>query len=174
MKDGIKDGKDGFIGSTGKFENAEQLLSAYNALESEFTKRCQLLKQLQAELDGLRAQAENEGSAAIGQDGGSSDGDGETLVVSVEPPAEPAPAPGDDASIALDVADEVLRHADEYAEVLAAVPEIMNACIARYKKKLLDARIGFVSPSGAAVIMPAARPKTLSDAKRLADDLLNL
>lgn len=37
----------------GKFGSPEELLSAYNALQSEFTKRCQLVKELQARLDAF-------------------------------------------------------------------------------------------------------------------------
>ena len=54
----------------GKFDTADELLRAYNALESEFTKRCQLVSELQARLSALEAQAvkqppetaENEGA----------------------------------------------------------------------------------------------------------------
>ena len=35
--------------SLGKFKDAEALLSAYNSLQSEFTKRCQRIKELEAE-----------------------------------------------------------------------------------------------------------------------------
>jgi hypothetical protein len=36
--------------SLGKFKSVQALLSAYGALESEFTKRCQKIKQLEGEL----------------------------------------------------------------------------------------------------------------------------
>ncbi len=36
--------------SLGKFKDAQSLLSAYNALESEFTKRCQKIKELEGAL----------------------------------------------------------------------------------------------------------------------------
>lgn len=36
--------------SLGKFKDAEALLNAYNSLESEFTKRCQKLKELEKKL----------------------------------------------------------------------------------------------------------------------------
>ena len=158
--------------ATGKFKTADELLSAYNALQSEFTKRCQSLKRLQAELDDLRAQADTARTAATERNGApcAADDDkaqNDAVQASVERGSERCDAPCE-----LAVPDDILRHADEYAEILSAIPEVMNACIARYKKKLLDARTGFLSPSGAAVITPVARPKTLSDAKRLADDLL--
>ena len=45
-------------GEYGKFKTAGDLLAAYNALESEFTKKCQSLKRLQAQLELFNAQAE--------------------------------------------------------------------------------------------------------------------
>ncbi len=172
----MKNDKNENSGSLGKFENADELLSAYNALESEFTKRCQSLKRLQAELDGLRAQAENMRSADSERQTDVPCGDTANVAQNADAPqacgASVGEVNGDRAELV--VPDEILRRADEYAEILSAVPAIMDACIARYKKKLIDARMGFASPAGAAVIVPTARPKTLSDAKRLADDLLNL
>ena len=37
--------------SFGKFKDANSLLNAYNSLQSEFTKRCQRLKELEGELE---------------------------------------------------------------------------------------------------------------------------
>jgi len=39
-------------GSIGKFKNSEALLAAYNNLQSEFTKKCQTLSNLQKEQEG--------------------------------------------------------------------------------------------------------------------------
>lgn len=153
----------------GKFDSPDELLLAYNALESEFTKRCQLVKQLQAELAALSAQEsggcpENaENSEAVSQEG---EVKPEAVAEAVTPPAPDMKE--------IDVLGEIMRNIADYAEALSAVPEIMAACIAQYKRNLMDAdRIrGVVSPSGMAVIMPAARPRTLSEAKRIADNLL--
>ena len=38
--------------SLGKFKDVEALINAYNSLQSEFTKRCQKIKELQAKLQG--------------------------------------------------------------------------------------------------------------------------
>lgn len=135
------------VSKIGKFNSADELLSAYNALQSEFTKRCQLVKQLQAELDACAAQAE---SPSVTSDEAQND------VSTLPDAAEFAECEGGD---------------DDYAARLAAIPEVMEACIARYKQKLIESRVS-PSPSGVAVIVPAKRPKTLSEAKRLADELL--
>lgn len=43
-------GEDGGEVSLGKFKNTAALLSAYNSLQSEFTKRCQRIKELEGEM----------------------------------------------------------------------------------------------------------------------------
>ena len=39
--------------SLGKFKDAEALLNAYNSLQSEFTKRCQRVKELEAKISAV-------------------------------------------------------------------------------------------------------------------------
>jgi hypothetical protein len=46
-------GEDGGEVSLGKFKNTAALLSAYNSLQSEFTKRCQKVKDLEAQLSAV-------------------------------------------------------------------------------------------------------------------------
>lgn len=220
-------------GEYGKFDTAGDLLAAYNALESEFTKKCQSLKRLQAQLDLMSAQAQAAPPAtATGEDGapaaavGASQDRSDAEVpapTTAEPPdvCDGAPVEPDDptqaeasesgkteqaekteetekaetaehagtdgaATVAVlssagDGADEmparrvleiVARNAAEYAELLSALPEIMDACVARYKQKLIDGRNLGASPAGMAVVMPAKRPRTLYEAKLLADELL--
>ena len=43
-------GEDSDLVSLGKFKDVSALLSAYNSLQSEFTKRCQRIKELESEL----------------------------------------------------------------------------------------------------------------------------
>lgn len=43
--------------SLGKFKDVEALLSAYNSLESEFTKRCQRIKELEGSVASDKAKA---------------------------------------------------------------------------------------------------------------------
>ena len=162
MSDKIAEQADKSASKIGKFNTAEDLLAAYNALEQEFTKRCQLVKQLQAELDSKDAQAQAkeqpyDGTPASQEVRPVPEADEGQL--SIVPPA------------ASDVLNIILQNASEYADVLATVPEVMSACIARYKKSLIRLYPA-PAPSGMAVIVPAEKPKTLSDAKRLADALL--
>ena len=45
--------------SLGKFHDVESLCKAYNSLESEFTKRCQRIKELEGELEELKVKSES-------------------------------------------------------------------------------------------------------------------
>lgn len=159
----------------GKFGSAEELLSAYNALESEFTKRCQLLKQLQAELSDLRAQAEN----APAPDDTATE-QVSSVAAEVEHDSQDAhptsqPVTAEDGGNECDAQSlaVLIARAAECAETLCAVPEVMDACIAEYKKRLSCGHARYSVPAGMAVIAAPARPKTLSDAKALADKLLS-
>lgn len=185
----------------GKFNTADDLLSAYNALESEFTKRCQLIKQLQAKLNDMSAQAEMapqqageiprcetaeqadigaEDQARVAAENNSQTApqsepeiQAGTVIVTgtVASPQDQAPQ-CDEANRIADVLDEIAIHAAEYADMLSAIPEVMDACIARYKHRLMEVRASGVAPAGMAVIMPAKRPRTLYEAKLIADDML--
>lgn len=181
-------------GMYGKFGSSEELLSAYNALQSEFTKRCQLVKELQARLDAFCAQAENAAPRSSAQCGG-----GETATELGADAREIAPVgatvaekdcdgagkddnaheageaaeTGDDAQSErlADALAVIAENAAECAEALSSLQPVMDECLARYKKKLLG--LGTLgTPCGTAVITPARRPRTLSEAKRLADEML--
>ncbi len=172
----------------GKFKSEQELLSAYNALEREFTKRCQLVKELQATLASREgAQAEvTEATAPTGTDsahGGPAAPTAETST-QADRQAERAAldmksasdADGDIKSFTekrrADEAEGAALYAKTHAEEMSAIPEVMAACIEKYKRKIIAA--GNVrSPEGMAVIVPAKRPKTLADAKLLADSMLD-
>ena len=204
-------------GEYGKFKTAGDLLAAYNALESEFTKKCQSLKRLQAQLELFNAQAEADkptGDPPSPPPNSDAKRDGAPPIATAvaTPPAEnfaraadmsdpndpfddtAAPqdataevvaasmtqcgacaADGEDdaQSAARRALETVVQNAAEFAETLAALPEIMDACVARYKQKLLGGRAHCVSPEGMAVIAPVKRLRTLYEAKLLADELLN-
>lgn len=198
----------------GKFESVEQLLAAYNALEAEFTKRCQLVRELQAALSERAAQAEDAeksggtarynaadtpqavesaGAQADGQSADAAACDGAAREAVQAPAQQCAERCSPDACVT--AARGCAEHAEnaervesavidagaalayvaqniaELAESLCELPELADACIARYKRRLMDARLVAV-PRGAAVITPAKRPRTLDDAKRIADALL--
>lgn len=159
----------------GKFNTAEDLLAAYNALESEFTKRCQLIKQLQAELDSYSAQAQPQEQIAETVANVERDDKEQAQQPEVAQPV-PEAEKGEDIAqahviTADDVLNEILQNACEYAEVLCTIPEVMSACIASYKQRLIRPQPA-TAPRGCAVIVPTQKPRTLQEAKRLADSLL--
>ncbi|MCH5161677.1 MAG: hypothetical protein J1G04_06565 [Clostridiales bacterium] len=153
----------------GKFATAQELLNAYNALQSEFTKRCQLIKQLQVRLDECHAQAQSDVAADEAcakeqiQAQCAAPPDGKTTV------AQSSVCDGE-ARLA-DAIAVIAQNIDDCADYLASLPQIADAVILTYKKKLLCPHSA-PSPRGMAVVMPAHRPKTLAEAKRLADEML--
>ncbi|MBO4472650.1 MAG: hypothetical protein J5765_02450 [Clostridia bacterium] len=55
----------GETASVGKFANSEELLKAYNRLEAEFTKKCQLLKEAERRSETSAVPSDAEGSAPL-------------------------------------------------------------------------------------------------------------
>lgn len=194
---------DNSVSKIGKFGSAEELLSAYNALESEFTKRCQLVKQLQAQLAAFAAQAEQTAEMPPSADDDPDPNDKSARHDDPDPTVraaaadDPAQANGDvDREVPCDgvpeaqtivstdpavvemtneiiarAIGEIERDASAYVDALCAIPEIMDGCIERYKRRIVETRVS-APPSGCAVIAPLARPRTLSEAKILADKLI--
>ncbi len=52
-KEELETGAENTAVSYGKFKDANALLSAYNALQAEFTKRCQRVKELEAQVSAV-------------------------------------------------------------------------------------------------------------------------
>lgn len=170
------------INTYGKFKSAEELLAAYNALEREFTKRCQLIKTLKTASENACAQEnEREADASAPPPEQCSDNKPEQAqsaapdeTAAVQITQETAPEDAERKAISLaphEVAAYVAANAQECAQLLAEIPEVTDACIAKYKQKLIGMHC---SPAirGAAVITPVRRPKTLEEAKILADEML--
>ncbi len=157
----------GSIDKYGKFGSLRDLLGAYNALQSEFTKRCQLVKQLQARLDETDAQAQAAEPAADSPD--NADCTVSTQPAADDPIAQSSVCDGE-ARLAEAIA-VIAEHIEDCADYLASLPQIADAVILTYKKKLLGSSSS-PSPRGMAVVMPARRPRTLEEAKRLADEML--
>lgn len=179
---------------TGKFDSVADLLSAYNALETALSEREKQISELRSALAAAQSSGQSDvappapepvpepsptdappceqasNTAPVAQDtkdpaapdAAAAD---KTVCVAV---TQTAHAPEDRAAAVLGF---VAQNIAELAESLCELPELMDACIARYKQRLLDGRLAAV-PRGAAVLTPAKRPKTLTDAKRVADALL--
>lgn len=189
------------VSKIGKFNSPDDLLAAYNALESEFTKRCQLIKQLQAAVE-RSAQAAERSDDAENAEAAAKESAQPPKPLSEEQASEGATelcAAREESAVAADekakneqpfidgendgsietpeerdILAEVRERALDIAEALCEIPEVFDAAIARYKRKLIGLGGGAASPQGAAVLAPVKRPRTLSDAKRLADEMLSL
>ncbi|MCH5162487.1 MAG: hypothetical protein J1G38_03240 [Clostridiales bacterium] len=175
----------------GKFKSAEELLAAYNALEREFTKRCQLIKTLQTAEKPACAQEDIQAEEFSSADD-ASEATSENFEATADKDKEQSnseceqikdastitqPAPTEESQSAQDVAPtEVVAYcvhnAETIAEPLSDIPQVMDACIAKYKQKLIGMGATVAAVRGAAVITPVRRPKTLQEAKLLADEML--
>ena len=174
----------------GKFKSAEELLAAYNALEREFTKRCQLIKTLQTAGDTACAQEDIGAEAALSDDPTKPDTadieQGAAAPISDAPPSEAIgavfvqptaqdPAPTEMSTTRglsqTDIVEYCVANA-EIAERLSEIPQVMDACIAKYKQRLIGMGAAVNAVRGAAVITPVRRPRTLEEAKILADEML--
>lgn len=127
----------GAVSGFGKFKNTEELLRAYNALEAEFTKRCQRLKEAGLEAERLRA------AQAAGRD-----------------------TKADFLSLVED---------EEFLDsVIICNPRVKAKIIEGYLRALEGCAPAKVlgGGRGRTALQPAARPKTLEEAKKLANLLM--
>ena len=113
------------VSAYGKFENAEKLLKAYNALEAEFTKRCQRLKEAESENAKLAAELKTAEESVVRSCGRVDESIAEKIV-------------------------------EEY---LASVLSCPSAPVLK-------------SDFGNSALTPVRRPKSLAEAKKLADMML--
>ncbi len=173
----------------GKFKSAEELLAAYNALEREFTKRCQLIKTLKTAGEHACAQDTDTADktvrppetacsevrqsecAADSQVDKNTDDTAQEQITQAAAPTENTQSEKQPELAPCDIAAYVVANAEECAALLSEIPQVMDACIAKYKQRLIGMHC---SPAvrGAAVITPVRRPKTLEEAKILADEML--
>jgi len=109
--------------SLGKFKDVNALLSAYNSLQSEFTKRCQKIKELEARpmVEQAKASTETDKDTAIKAEQGITDFD----------------------------KNEILKG------------YLKNVMKAKQSAIIMD-------ESGAGVITPVSKPKTIAEAGKLA------
>lgn len=118
IKNAITDKSEISDAKHGKFNTPEALLAAYNALESEFTKRCQLIKKLQAELD---ARSDAQAESKVCADGGSPDRDITADISQSRKSGSDEIAVSDGCS---ETADDVIAAAEEYRAVETAADEV--------------------------------------------------
>ena len=169
----------------GKFSTAEELVSAYNSLESEFTRRCQKLKELERENEKLKKteqpvkNSENE----VFQRGKAFKDkypDAEELLPSLY---ELAAKSGDEAEGFLERAyvnylkGEIDNQKSYYSSngyILEKAYEnqaVKDGIIREYLVGVDNSKptVGRFKGNGESVITPPSKPKTLSEANRIAN-----
>lgn len=191
-------------GQYGKFDTAEDLLSAYNALEAQFTKRCQLVKELQTALehsaqaerhiqdDGtVKEQKPTETDSAQAQAADNFDsaqavesGDGKASESTESVPSEIVGEPDTERQLTTDEARQTELTFDAVMNEIAAHAVLYAEALSAVPE-IMNACVALYkqrrlsgehlpSPHGAAVLTPVKRPNSLAEAKKLADTLLGL
>lgn len=181
--------------SFGKFKTKEALIEAYNKLEAEFTKRCQLIKELEKEIQALK---ENE-SLKISpvplykRDNWREELEkfltefpiaerfGKEIGYIITNDAELAVSPNCLERALLNVlidnfatVDEIIGSDDFYEVYIAGNDDIKNKIINGYLEKLESERMpATIGAGGETPLSPAKKPKNLFEAGVLAKKLFN-
>ncbi len=169
----------------GKFSNAKDLLDAYNSLQSEFTRRCQKVKELERENDCLkRSEKTQEDSVPISSQVGKpafkdSYPEAQAILKSLY---EIAASSGDDAEGFLERAyvkylknqaekqSEYYSSKDYIRSKIYGDEDIKNEIIREYLNGINASKpkVGQYLGNGDGVISAPSKPKTLQDAAKLA------
>ena len=169
----------------GKFSNAKDLLDAYNSLQSEFTRRCQKVKELERENDSLKKIEQ-----PIKDSISTSSQEGKPAFKDVYPEAqgilkslyEIAASNGDDAEGFLErayvnylkgqVESQEKRYlSNEYVlERVNSSDEIKREIIREYLTNVNASKpkVGQYMGNGDGLVTPPSKPKTLQDASKIA------
>ncbi len=165
-----------------KFKDVDSLLKAYNSLEAEFTKRSQRLRELEGERAASKAQPAVEKDAGAGQ--ADAVEDAERVFLKKYPDAKDylddigAVADGKDVgaleSAYIGLLTEKLK---KQAELTASRDYVLSHIDSTIKDEIIRDFLSEISSAkptqpvvgGQSAIMPPIRPKTLSEAKLLAE-----
>ena len=169
----------------GKFSTAEELVSAYNSLESEFTRRCQKLKELERENERLKKMEQpvkNSDNEVFQRGKAFKDKypDAENLLPSLY---ELAAKSGDEAEGFLERAyvnylkGEIDNQKSYYSSngyILEKANEnqaVKDGIIREYLVGVDNSKptVGRFKGNGESIIIPPSRPTTLSEANRMAN-----
>ena len=177
------------IESFGKFSSSSELLSAYNSLESEFTRRCQKLKELERENEKLRSveQSKQDSSEKVFERGKAFKDkypEAQEILPSLY---EIAAKSGDEADGFLERAyvnylkGEIENQKSYYSsngyilESAGKNQAIKDGIIREYLVGVKDSKptVGLFKGNGESVIAPPSKPKTLSEASKIAQIIFN-
>ncbi len=173
----------------GKFSNVKSLVDAYNSLQSEFTRRCQKVKELQRELEISR-----QGKQSY-LDLQTDDIEREKRQICeiipqsknvIDSLVEIADANGDDKNGRLyrayaellikqkDESDKINNSYDHLIKKIEETPALKEEIIRNYLKDINGSEpiVHLTSGNGTAFLTPPSKPKTLSEAGEIAREIL--
>lgn len=181
--------------SFGKFKTKEALIEAYNKLEAEFTKRCQLIKELEKEIQALKENESLKNSPVplYKRDNWREELEkfrtefpiaerfGKEIGYIITNDAELAVSPNCLERALLNVlidnfatVDEIIGSDDFYEVYIAGNDDIKNKIINGYLEKLESERMpATIGAGGETPLSPAKKPKNLFEAGVLAKKLFN-
>lgn len=181
--------------SFGKFKTKEALIEAYNKLEAEFTKRCQLIKELEKEIQALKENERlkispvplykrdnwREELEKFRTEFPIAERFGKEIGYIITNDAELAVSPNCLERALLNVlidnfatVDEIIGSDDFYEVYIAGNDDIKNKIINGYLEKLESERMpATIGAGGETPLSPAKKPKNLFEAGVLAKKLFN-
>ncbi len=163
-------GVDNDLGATslGKFKDVKSLLNAYNSLQSEFTRRCQRVKELEREMEQLMAQ-KNFNTLGKIPNGEGSDNDA-TKITSLEKSSA-------DFSNNSNLRKEEFLNDDATKTTTVDInsEDFKNKVIREYLDNIKNSKPSatLTSGNGSAIVMPPFKPKSILEAGQLAKQILN-
>ena len=174
----------------GRFKDAKGLLDAYNSLQSEFTRRCQRVKELEREIENIKNSEQ-----PIGDSEKLSNGDERKGFLSVFPEAEPhlqslyqiAAGKGDESQGRLERAyidklltdlktqREYFTSTDYLSSVIDKSSDLKNGIIRGYLDEIYATKtnVPLISGDGKVCITPPSNPKNISEAGNLAKQIFD-
>ncbi len=179
-------GADNVLGATedlGKFKDVKSLLNAYNALQSEFTRRCQKVKELERENSQIKKEQSSSDSFFNGREWE------KKAFLEIFPDAEEDLVSLYDTALYSDDSkgwlgraylkkltknyEDKINYYNSINYVKDAVnsnEELKNLIIKEYLSEIENSKptIKLISGNGLATVSPPSTPKSLADAGRLA------
>ena len=161
----------------GKFKDAKSLLSAYNSLQAEFTRRCQRVKELQREVDRLSKINVNDnafknlsnGEIGVNESVNNSLTDAEALIMAKRNGNSKIQADelnGGNNDLNFDSENSINNSSN-----LTALPnDIKQKIIREYLNDIenLKPSVTLMSGNGNAIVVPPSKPKSVAEAGELA------
>ena len=157
----------------GKFKDAKSLLSAYNSLQAEFTRRCQRVKELQREVDRLSKINVNDnafknlsnGEIGVNESVNNSLTDAEALIMAKRNGNSKIQAEqlnGGNNDLNFDSENSINNSSN-----LTALPnDIKQKIIREYLNDIenLKPSVTLMSGNGNAIVVPPSKPKSVAEA----------